>query len=60
MLVLETIFQVYTIPLGGMLVRQPVAIGSSGSTFVWGYMDATFKPGMDAEETVNFVKNSKS
>merc|ERR1712002_1236220 len=50
--------QVYTIPLGGMIVRQPVAIGGSGSTFVWGYVDATFKPGMNKEETVNFVKNT--
>ncbi|XP_042881038.1 proteasome subunit beta type-6-like [Penaeus japonicus] len=50
--------QVYTIPLGGMIVRQPVAIGGSGSTFVWGYVDATYKPNMNKEETVNFVKNT--
>jgi len=50
--------QVYTIPLGGMIVRQPVAIGGSGSTYVWGYVDATFKPNMNKEETVNFVKNT--
>ncbi|XP_063606566.1 proteasome subunit beta type-6-like [Penaeus indicus] len=50
--------QVYTIPLGGMIVRQPVAIGGSGSTFVWGYVDATYKPNMNKEQTVDFVKNT--
>ncbi|KAK7065666.1 Proteasome subunit beta type-6 [Halocaridina rubra] len=50
--------QVYTIPLGGMMIRQPMAIGGSGSTYVWGYVDATFKPNMNKEETVNFVKNT--
>ena len=32
----------------------------SGSTYVYGYCDATYKEGMTEEETVNFVKNSKS
>ncbi|XP_047493989.1 proteasome subunit beta type-6-like [Penaeus chinensis] len=50
--------QVYTIPLGGMIARQPVAIGGSGSTFVWGYVDATYKPNMNKEQTVDFVKNT--
>lgn len=50
--------QVYTIPLGGMIVRQPIAIGGSGSTFVWGYVDATYKPNMNKEQTVDFVKNT--
>ncbi|CAL4246670.1 unnamed protein product [Meganyctiphanes norvegica] len=51
--------QVYTVPLGGMMVRQPVAMGGSGSTYMWGYIDATYKPGMKQEEVVEFVKNSK-
>ncbi|KAK3877113.1 hypothetical protein Pcinc_018148 [Petrolisthes cinctipes] len=50
--------QVYTIPLGGMIVRQPVAIGGSGSTYVWGHIDATYKPNMNKQETVDFVKNT--
>lgn len=50
--------QVYTIPLGGMIVRQPIAIGGSGSTYVWGYVDSAYKPNMNKEETVNFVKNT--
>ena len=62
--ILSTLFnfsllKVYTIPLGGMIVRQPVAIGGSGSTYVWGHIDAAYRPNMTKEETVDFVKNSK-
>ncbi|XP_071524891.1 proteasome subunit beta type-6 [Panulirus ornatus] len=50
--------QVYTIPLGGMIIRQPVAVGGSGSTYVWGHVDAAYRPNMNQEETVEFVKNT--
>ncbi|XP_014929019.1 proteasome subunit beta type-9 isoform X3 [Acinonyx jubatus] len=36
--------------LGGMLTRQPFAIGGSGSTYIYGYVDAAYKPGMSPEE----------
>ena len=49
---------VYNIPLGGGLFRQPWAIGGSGSTYVYGYCDATYQDGWGRDETVNFVKNS--
>ncbi|KAH8106094.1 20S proteasome subunit [Cristinia sonorae] len=49
---------VYNIPLGGGLFRQPWAIGGSGSTYVYGYCDATYRDGMSKEETVEFVKNT--
>lgn len=42
--------QVYCIPLGGMRVRQPFSIGGSGSTYIYAYCDATFKPNMTKEE----------
>jgi len=51
---------VYNIPLGGGLFRQPWAIGGSGSTYVYGYCDATYKEGWGRDETVNFVKNTLS
>ncbi len=50
---------VYNIPLGGGLFRQPWAIGGSGSTYVYGYCDATFKEGWGQDETIEFVKNSE-
>ena len=49
---------VYNIPLGGGLFRQPWAIGGSGSTYVYGYCDATYQEGWGKEQTVQFVKNS--
>lgn len=50
--------QVYTIPLGGMCIRQPFTIGGSGSTYIYGYCDANFRLGMTREECLTFVKNA--
>lgn len=47
--------QVYSIPLGGMLVRQPFSIGGSGSSYVYGHVDSTFKEGMDKQQCIDFV-----
>ncbi|XP_023243340.1 proteasome subunit beta type-6-like [Centruroides sculpturatus] len=47
--------QVYLIPLGGMMVRQPCAIGGSGSSYIYGFVDANYRPNMDKEECVQFV-----
>jgi len=51
---------VYNIPLGGGIFRQPWAIGGSGSTYVYGYCDATFQDGWGKDETIEFVKNTLS
>jgi len=51
---------VYNIPLGGGIFQQPWAIGGSGSTYVYGYCDATYRDGWGQEETVEFVKNTLS
>ena len=50
---------VYNIPLGGGLFKGPWAIGGSGSTYIYGYCDATFREGWNKEETVEFVRNCK-
>ncbi|KAJ6652538.1 hypothetical protein lerEdw1_011444 [Lerista edwardsae] len=44
--------------LGGMLTRQPFAIGGSGSTYIYGYVDSAYKPGMGQEECRQFTKNA--
>ncbi|XP_042309089.1 proteasome subunit beta type-9 [Sceloporus undulatus] len=44
--------------LGGMLTQQPFAIGGSGSTYIYGYVDSAYKPGMDQEECLQFTKNA--
>lgn len=49
---------VYNIPLGGGLFEGPWAIGGSGSTYIYGYCDATFREDWTKEETVEFVRNA--
>jgi 20S proteasome subunit beta 1 len=51
---------VYALPLGGTLVKQPFAIGGSGSTYIYGYVDANYKVGMTKEACQNFVKTALS
>jgi 20S proteasome subunit beta 1 len=50
--------QVYEVPLGGSCVRQPFAIGGSGSTYIYGFVDSAFKPGMTKDECVAFVRRA--
>ena len=52
--------QVYVVALGGMLVSQPVTIGGSGSTYIYGYVDAKYKPNMSREECLQFATNGTS
>ncbi|KAK4051269.1 Proteasome subunit beta type-1 [Microbotryomycetes sp. JL221] len=49
---------VYNIPLGGGKFKAPWAIGGSGSTYIYGYCDATFKEDWGRDETVEFVRNA--
>ncbi|XP_060948365.1 proteasome 20S subunit beta 12 [Limanda limanda] len=50
--------QVFVVSLGGMLLRQPVTIGGSGSTYIYGYVDAKYKPNMSREECLQFALNA--
>ncbi|GAA6005243.1 hypothetical protein JCM10207_002911 [Rhodosporidiobolus poonsookiae] len=49
---------VYNIPLGGGKFKAPWAIGGSGSTYIYGYCDATYREDFTKEETIDFVRNS--
>ncbi|XP_065844496.1 proteasome subunit beta type-6-like [Oscarella lobularis] len=49
--------QVFSVPISGMCIRQPFAIGGSGSTYLYGYCDANFKPRMTRDECLGFAKN---
>ncbi|XP_073494135.1 proteasome subunit beta type-9 [Phyllobates terribilis] len=46
--------------LGGMITRQPFAIGGSGSTYIYGYVDSAFKPGMSKEQCEKFAVDALS
>merc|ERR1719278_1363275 len=48
--------QVYSVPVGGALVRQKASIGGSGSTYLYGFLDANYKEDMDQEHCVELVK----
>ena len=39
-------------------MRQNVSIGGSGSTFLYGYVDAHYKKGMSKEECMELARNA--
>ena len=47
--------QVYSIPIGGAILERPYSIGGSGSTYIYGFCDAYYKPGMSADQCHEFV-----
>ncbi|CAD5225160.1 unnamed protein product [Bursaphelenchus xylophilus] len=50
--------QIYAIPLGGFTTRQSFTASGSGSTFVTGFMDKSWKKGMTLDEVKNLVITS--
>ena len=50
--------QVYSIPIGGSLHKQPYAIAGSGSTYIYGYCDANWRETMTEQEGIEFVKGA--
>lgn len=41
--------------MGGMLVRQPVSVGGSGSSYIYGFVDSNYRTGMTKEECLAFT-----
>ncbi|KAJ6641689.1 Proteasome subunit beta type-6 [Pseudolycoriella hygida] len=50
--------QVYSVPLGGMLIRQNCTIGGSGSAYVYGFVKEFYRERMAKDECVEFVKKT--
>lgn len=50
--------QVYSVPLGGMVIRQKMTIGGSGSGFIYGFVRENFKENMQKEDCVEFAKKA--
>ncbi|CDW53426.1 proteasome (prosome, macropain) subunit, beta [Trichuris trichiura] len=50
--------QIYSIPIGGMILQQSWTVGGSGSMYVYGYLDSNYKSGMSQEECISFVKKA--
>jgi 20S proteasome subunit beta 1 len=51
--------QVFEIPLGGTIMPQKFAIGGSGSSYIYGLVDSSYREGMTKEECKEFVKKSE-
>ncbi|KAK3511122.1 hypothetical protein QTP70_032105 [Hemibagrus guttatus] len=49
--------QVY-VTLDGLLSLQPFAIGGSGSSYIYGFVDAEYRKGMTRQECQKFVVNA--
>lgn len=52
--------QVYSIPIGGTLMPQDFSIGGSGSTYIYGHVDAAYRQNMSKEECIEFCKKAVS
>ncbi|XP_076842386.1 proteasome subunit beta type-6-like isoform X2 [Brachyhypopomus gauderio] len=52
--------QVYTVPVGGMLTRQPVCVGGSGSSYIYGFVDSSYRAGMSKDDCLQFTAQALS
>ncbi|CAA7407434.1 unnamed protein product [Spirodela intermedia] len=52
--------QIYSVPLGGTILKQPFAIGGSGSSYLYGFMDQAWKEGMSKDEAEKLVVKAAS
>lgn len=48
------------VTLNGLLSRQPFAVGGSGSSYIYGFVDAEYHKDMNKEQCQQFVVNSLS
>ncbi|KAK2076947.1 hypothetical protein QBZ16_005175 [Prototheca wickerhamii] len=50
--------QVYGCPIGGTLSQEDWTIDGSGSTYIWGYLDAEYRDGMSRQEAEDLVSTA--
>ncbi|KAH7729420.1 PBS-1 protein [Aphelenchoides avenae] len=50
--------QIYAIPLGGYITRQHCTASGSGSTYVQGFLDSQWKPGMTLQQVQELVRTA--
>eukprot|EP01123_Difflugia_compressa_P002960 TRINITY_DN1379_c0_g1_i1.p1 TRINITY_DN1379_c0_g1~~TRINITY_DN1379_c0_g1_i1.p1 ORF type:complete len:224 (+),score=37.47 TRINITY_DN1379_c0_g1_i1:38-709(+) len=50
--------EVWEVTLGGSRVKLPWTISGSGSTYIYGFCDSTYKPDMTKEECLQFVQKA--
>jgi len=52
--------QVFAVQPGGSIHQRDFAIGGSGSTYIYGFCDAYYQPGMTSAQCEEFVKKALS
>jgi 20S proteasome subunit beta 1 len=50
--------QVYSCPIGGTIVQEAWTTDGSGSTYIWGNLDAAYRDDMSRDDAEAFVKDS--
>ena len=51
---------IYQIPIGGSMHQLEYAIAGSGSAFIYGWCDEHYKPDMEKQECVQFIRTALS
>lgn len=51
--------QVYSIPLGGTMLRENCVIGGSGSGYIHGLVKELYRENMNKQESIDVVKKCK-
>lgn len=54
----ETGGEIYSIPIGGSAHKQDYAIAGSGSSYIYGLCNTTYKQNMSKDEGISFVKQA--
>ena len=50
-------YQIYQVNSTGFMETGNWALGGSGGTFIWGYVDANYRENMTKHETKEFIKS---
>ena len=51
---------VYSVGMGGTMLKQDIALNGSGSGYIYGYVDSNFKKNMTRQEAKEFLKKCVS
>ena len=51
-------YQIYTVNQTGFYEVKDWGLSGSGSTFIWGYFDANYKPDMTRDQAEAFLKSA--
>ncbi len=50
--------QIYSVGMGGSVMKQNIVLSGSGSAFIYGYCDTNYKTNMSRQDAKQFIKNA--